>query len=138
LLPEILDMSPADLAWIDAHRPVLQAAGLVAESFGQGSLKVDAVPADACDLPVREIVVRLVDELRTLAEAPTLDAVGREALAASVSRLAAAGARLPSGEEAARILLRDLMACTLPYATPKGRPTMSQLSPGELARRFTA
>jgi DNA mismatch repair protein MutL len=138
LLPEILEMSPADLAWIDAHRPILQAAGLVAESFGQGSLKVDAIPADVSDLSVMEIVVRLVDELRTLADAPTLDAGGREVLAASVSRLAAVGARLPEGEHAARILLRDLLACTLPYATPKGRPTMSQLSPGELARRFTA
>ena len=138
LLPEILEMSPADLAWIDAHRPILQAAGLVAESFGQGSLKVDAIPADISDLSVMEIVVRLVDELRTLADAPTLDAGGREVLAASVSRLAAVGARLSEGEHAARILLRDLLACTLPYATPKGRPTMSQLSPGELARRFTA
>jgi DNA mismatch repair protein MutL len=138
LLPEILEMSPADLAWVDAHRELLQAAGLVAESFGQSSLKVDAVPADASALPVREILIRLVDELRTLAEAPTLDTRGREMLAASVSRLAAAGARLPEGEEAARMLLHDLLGCELPYATPKGRPTMSQMSPGELGRRFTA
>lgn len=143
LLPEILEMSVADLAWIDAHRSILHAAGLVAESFGQGSLgtgslKVDAIPADAASLPVMEIVIRLVDELRTLAETPTLDLPGREALAASVSRLAAAGARLPSGEEGARMLLRDLLACDHPYVTPKGRPTMSQMAPGELSRRFTA
>lgn len=143
LLPEILEMSVADLAWIDAHRSILRATGLVAESFGQGSLgtgslKVDAIPADAASLPVMEIVIRLVDELRTLAETPTLDLPGREALAASVSRLAAAGARLPSGEEGGRMLLRDLLACDHPYVTPKGRPTMSQMAPGELSRRFTA
>ncbi|MFZ0616791.1 MAG: DNA mismatch repair endonuclease MutL [Chthoniobacterales bacterium] len=143
LLPEILEMSVADLAWIDAHRSILRAAGLVAESFGQGSLgtgslKVDAIPADAASLPVMEIVIRLVDELRTLAETPTLDLPGREALAASVSRLAAAGARLPSGDEGSRMLLRDLLACDHPYVTPKGRPTMSQMAPGELSRRFTA
>jgi DNA mismatch repair protein MutL len=143
LLPEILEMSVSDLAWIDAHRSILRAAGLVAESFGQGSLgtgslKVDAIPADAASLPVMEIVIRLVDELRVLAETPTLDLPGREALAASVSRLAAAGVRLPSGEEGARMLLRDLLACDHPYVTPKGRPTMSQFSSGELARRFTA
>ena len=138
LIPEILEVSPADLAWIDAHRAILHAAGLAAESFGQGSLKVDAVPADASSLPVMEIVVRLVDELRTLADTPTLDLPGREALAATVSRLAAAGARIPSGEEGARMLLRELLGCELPYVTPKGRPTMSQLSPGDLGRRFTA
>jgi len=152
LIPEVLEMSPADLAWIDAHSAMLEKAGLVAESFGQrgqgsrgggggfrkGSLKVDAVPADASSLPVMEIVVRLVDELRSLGEAPSLDKIGREALAASVARLAAAGARMPAGEEAARMLLLDLLSCDLPYATPKGRPTMSQISPGELTRRFTA
>ena len=152
LIPEVLEMSPADLAWIDAHSAMLEKAGLVAESFGQGgqgsrgggggfrkgSLKVDAVPADASSLPVMEIVTRLVDELRSLGEVPSLDKTGREALAASVARLAAAGARMPAGEEAARMLLLDLLSCDLPYATPKGRPTMSQISPGELTRRFTA
>ena len=143
LLPEILEMSSADLAWIEAHRSLLQAAGLFAEPFGQGahgvgSLKVDAVPADAATLPVMEIVVRLVDELRTLAEAPALDLQGREALASTVSRIAAAGASLPDGPEAALMLLRQLLAAELPYVTPKGRPTLVQIAPGELQRRFSA
>ena len=138
LLPEVLEMSPADIAWIDAHHALLKTAGLVAEAFGRDSLKVDAIPAEAASLPVMEIVTRLLDELRALPDSPTLDHSSREALAATVSRLAAAGGRLPSGEEGARMLLRDLMACELPYATPKGRPTMSQLSPGELSRRFMA
>lgn len=138
LLPEILEISPADLAWVEAHQALLQSAGLVAETFGQGSLKVDAVPSAASDLPVSEIVNRLIDDLRTLRESPVLDARGKEALAASVSRLAAAGARLPSGEEAAGLLLKDLLACDLPYATPKGRPTIIQMAPGELQRKFQA
>ncbi len=143
LLPEVLEMSQADIAWIAAHRSVLHSAGLVAEPFGQGShgkasLKVDAVPADASSLPVLEIVVRMVDDLRTLGDEPTLENSGRRSLAASVSRLAAAGSKLPSGEEAAGMLLRELLACDLPYATPQGRPTMTQMGPGELSRRFTA
>jgi DNA mismatch repair protein MutL len=138
LLPEVLAISPADVAWIEAHAELLQKAGLSAESFGQGSIKVDAVPADAADLPVMEVVIRLVDELRTQGDSSALDQGTRETLASSVSRLAAAGAKLPAGEESARMLLRDLLVCNLPYATPKGRPTMSQLSPGELARRFSA
>ena len=138
LLPEILEMSPADLAWVEAHQALLQSAGLVAETFGQGSLKVDAIPSAASDLPVPEIVIRLIDDLRTLRESPVLDAKGKEALAVSVSRLAAAGARLPSGEEAAGLLLKELLACDLPYATPKGRPTIVQIAPGELQRKFQA
>lgn len=138
LLPEVLTLSPADTAWIEAHAEFLQKAGLFAESFGQGSIKVDAVPADAAGLPVMEIVIRLVDELRTEGTSTSLDHRMREALASSVSRLAATGGRVPAGEEGARILLRELLSCELPYATPKGRPTLSQLSPGDLTRRFLA
>lgn len=138
LLPEVLQMSPADIAWIDAHQSLLKTAGLTAEAFGHDSLKVDAVPADASFLPVLEIVTRLLDELRAVPDAPKLNHSARETLAASVSRLAAAGTRFSGGEEAARMLLRELMACDLPYATPKGRPTMGQLSPGELQKKFQA
>ena len=138
LMPEVLALSPADVAWVEAHADILLKAGLSAEPFGHGSLKVDAVPADAVDLPVMEIVIKLIDELRTHGDSDSLDQGTREALASSVSRLAAGGAKLPSGEEGSRILLKDLRACNLPYSTPKGRPTMSQLSPGDLARRFSA
>jgi DNA mismatch repair protein MutL len=138
LLPEVLEMSSADLAWIEAHRDLLYATGLVAEVFGGKSLKVDAIPAAASSLPVEEIVAGLVDDLRKITESPSLDSLPREALAASVSRLAAAGARIPAGEAAAQMLLRELLSCELPYVTPGGRPTMNQISPGELKRRFTA
>jgi DNA mismatch repair ATPase MutL len=78
----------------------------------------------------------MVDDLRTLGDEPTLENSGRRSLAASVSSLASAGSKLPSGEEAAGMLLRELLACDLPYATPQGRPTMTQMGPGELSRRF--
>ena len=138
LMPEVLALSPADVAWVEAHAEILLKAGLSAEPFGHGSVKVDAVPADAVDLPAMEILIKLIDELRTHGDSSSLDQGTRETLASSVSRLAAAGAKLPSGEEGARILLKDLLSCNLPYSTPKGRPTMSQFSPGDLARRFSA
>ena len=142
LLPEVLELPPSELAWIDAHRPLLHAAGLIAESFGSGSLKIDAVPAATLSLPVEEVVHRLVDDLRSFGESSSesvrLDHSTRDALASSVARLAAAGAKLPAGEESARMLLHDLLSCDLPYSTARGRPTMTQLSPSELQRRFTS
>jgi len=142
LLPEVLEVSPSELAWIDAHQTLLHAAGLIAESFGSGSLKIDAVPAATLSLPVEEVVHRLVDDLRSFGESVSegvrLDHSTRDALASSVARLAAAGAKQPAGEEAARMLLRDLLSCDLPYATPRGRPTMKQLSSSELQRLFIA
>ena len=138
LIPETIEASPAEIAWTEAHRDVLLMAGLSAEPFGSGILKVDAVPAGASTLPTREILKGLLDDLKVLPEAPTLDLRGREALAASVARLAAAGAPLPDSEAAAVRLLGELLSCGMPYSTPTGRPTISQISPGELSRRFQA
>ena len=138
LIPETIEASPAEIAWTETHRDVLLMAGLSAEPFGSGILKVDAVPAAASTLPTREILKGLLDDLKVLPEAPTLDLRGREALAASVARLAAAGAPLPDSEAAAVRLLGELLSCGMPYSTPTGRPTISQISPGELSRRFQA
>ena len=100
------------------------------------------MPAATLSLPVEEVVRRLVDDLRSfgesISEGVRLDHSTRDALASSVARLAAAGAKQPAGEEAARMLLRDLLSCALPYATPRGRPTMKQLSSSELQRLFIA
>ena len=138
LIPETIEASPAEIAWTETHREVLLMAGLSAEPFGSGILKVDAVPAGASTLPTREILKGLLDDLKVLPETSTLDLRGREALAASVARLAAAGAPLPDSEVAAVRLLGELLSCRVPYSTPTGRPTISQISPGELSRRFQA
>ena len=138
LIPETIEASPAEVAWIEARREILLMAGLAVEPFGSGILKVDAVPAAASNLPTREILQGLLDDLKILPETPTLDTRGREALAASVARLAAAGVPLPDSEAAADRLLGDLLSCRMPYSTPSGRPTVSQISPGELSRRFQA
>ena len=59
----------------------------------------------------------------------------REALARSVSRLAAAD-EVAESEERARRLANELLRCELPYASPSGRPTMIQFSFSELDRKF--
>jgi DNA mismatch repair protein MutL len=138
LIPETLEVSPAEVAWIEARREILAIAGLSVEPFGSTSLKVDAVPAGAVHLATSEILRGLLDDLKDLPGSPVLDARGREALAASVGRLAAAGAALPAGEDAATRLMKELFSCRMPYSTPTGRPTLSQIAPSELKRRFQA
>jgi DNA mismatch repair protein MutL len=59
----------------------------------------------------------------------------REAVARSVSRLAAAE-KIPDDEARAGRLVGELLRCELPYASPSGRPTMIQFSFAELDRKF--
>jgi DNA mismatch repair protein MutL len=61
---------------------------------------------------------------------PVLDELIR-----SVSRFAALD-RFDYDESRARRLVDGLLACELPYACPRGRPTMIQWSFPELERKF--
>lgn len=142
LLPEMLELSPAEAAWVVAHQEMLKNAGFDIEEFGTGhaaaskSFKVDALPSMLADLSVTELFHQLIDELKKEKSAEKNRTLMQEALARSVSHMAAAAKKLPPGEEPATRLMRDLLRSPLPYATPRGRPTMIQLSMVELQRKF--
>lgn len=151
LIPEIIEVSPAEAAWIEAHQGLLAIAGLEVESFGakkgggaSQSVKIDTLPALLSDVPVATLLHQLIDDLQkeesksghSGSKAGKGIVLMEEALAKSVSRMTAMAAKLPEGETPARVLIKDLLSSELPYATPSGRPTMIQLSEVELQRKF--
>ena len=146
LLPQMVELSPAEASWIMAHQELLEKAGVEVELFGEEqrgsiSLKVDALPLIASEVPATTLLQQLVHDFQqeeskfSLRENKRIVAV-EETLARSVSGMVAQAKKLPAGEQAARILLRDLFRCQLPYSTPSGKPTMIQLSQAELRRKF--
>lgn len=149
LLPEIIEVSPAEEEWIMAHRDFLEQAGLEMEAFGEGagahaskSWKIDAVPLLLKEASPGELLHQLVAALQK--EGSTHDAVAakgneklEEALARSVSSMVAQRHKFPEDATSAVMLVRDLLRCELPYATPAGRPTMIQFSEVELQRKFS-
>ncbi|MCX6958084.1 MAG: DNA mismatch repair endonuclease MutL [Verrucomicrobiae bacterium] len=149
LLPQVVELSPAESSWIMAHQELLEKAGVEVELFGEEtrasvsqSLKVDAVPVIAAQVPVATLLQQLVHDFQqeesrsSLKEGKRVLAV-EETLARSVSGMVAQAKKLPEGETAAVMLVRDLLRCSLPYSTPSGKPTMIQLSQTELRRKFS-
>ncbi|MEI6416214.1 MAG: DNA mismatch repair endonuclease MutL [Verrucomicrobiota bacterium] len=149
LLPQVVELSPAESSWIMAHQELLEKAGVEVELFGEEtrasvsqSLKVDAVPLIAAQVPVATLLQQLVHDFQqeesrsSLKEGKRVLAV-EETLARSVSGMVAQAKKLPEGETAAVMLVRDLLRCSLPYSTPSGKPTMIQLSQTELRRKFS-
>jgi DNA mismatch repair protein MutL len=148
LLSEIVEVSPSEFAWIMAHHALLEKAGLEIDSFGKGStshasrsLKIDAVPVLLKELPVAQLLHELLHDLQHEKSQNNTRAnhgvrMIEEALARSVSRMAAMAQKIPYEETTALMLLGDLLKCELPYATPSGRPTMIQFSETELWRKF--
>lgn len=143
LLPEMIELSPSEGAWVVAHQEILKQTGFEIEEFGGNSVstsrsfKVDTVPSALAEVPVTQLFNQLIDDLQKEKASEKKEAMMQESLARSVSYMASAAKKLPSGEEPALLLVRDLLRSPLPYATPLGRPTMIQLSMVELQRKFS-
>ncbi|MFI0347672.1 MAG: DNA mismatch repair endonuclease MutL [Chthoniobacterales bacterium] len=149
LIPEIIEVSPAQAAWVMVHQETLKQVGFDVDEFGRSqhgsascSLKIDAVPVLLADIPVTQLMHQLIDALEQEDSKSSTTAgknieIIQEKLARSVSHIAAAAKKLPPGEEAAVMLVHHLLKSPLPYATPFGRPTMIQLSAVELHRKFS-
>jgi DNA mismatch repair protein MutL len=134
LMPVVAELPVREHAWVVDHLSDLEAAGFLIEPFGGASLKIEGLPASAGDQEPERLLHEIASALRAagkLSRGRTM----REALARSVSRIAAEE-RFRGGGERARALVRELLRCDLPYAAPSGRPTMIQFSFAELARKF--
>jgi len=133
LVPVLLELDARDADAVLSNVDNFAEAGMEVESFGGVTVQLRALPALLADADPKALLLDLVDEM--------VEGVGkvgkRLTFERFAERLAAVGAR---GEkcrgEAARVLLEELFACDLPYCTPGGRPTLVQISLGELARKF--
>ncbi|MGA7392317.1 MAG: DNA mismatch repair endonuclease MutL [Terrimicrobiaceae bacterium] len=134
LIPAIIEMPPREHAWIVDHLEDLRAAGFYIEPFGGATLKIEGTPASAAEKEPGRLLHEVASTLRAAGRLPRGREV-HEALARSVSRLAAAEQVARDPERAER-LVNELLRCELPYASPSGRPTMIQFSFSELDRKF--
>jgi DNA mismatch repair protein MutL len=136
LFPLTLRLAPAEYSIAEQVSGVLRRVGFEVEPFGQRAVIVHAVPdphpgfdPERC---LREVLAELahgsplVDPVRTQHE--------RVALSLACKGAIKAGQRL-SQEEISELFDR-LFATELPYHDIHGRPTVVQLSLGELHRRF--
>ena len=78
---------------------------------------------------------QLVDELRSLTSSTSRLRLGEDVIAKTVCRYAVkANDQLHAAEIGQ--LVKDLLACELPYCCPHGRPTMIQIGYAELEKKF--
>ena len=135
LLPQTFDLSPRDADWIERNLSVLQKMGIGIEAFGPNTFKIDSLPAFLDPSDPMQFVRKVIDDLRSAGNSSSAVRLGEEMIAMTVCRHAVKAndeLRFPEVEK----LIRDLLACNLPYCCPHGRPTMIQISLTELEKRF--
>jgi DNA mismatch repair protein MutL len=135
LLAQTFDLPPRDAEWVERNLPTLQKMGIGIESFGPNTFKIDSLPnfLNASD-PVR-FMREVIDGLKSASNASSALRLGEDMIAKTVCRHAVK-ANDPLRYLEVEKLIRDLLDCDLPYCCPHGRPTMIQISLGELEKKF--
>ena len=134
LIPEIIELPVRDSVWISENLPALGATGFALEPFGGSAFKIEALPAALAGRDARATLLDICESLRASGSLGNR-ALATDSLAKSVSALAAIDG-FSYDENRARQLVRELLRCDLPYASPRGHPTMIQWSFSELERKF--
>ncbi|MGQ4275254.1 DNA mismatch repair endonuclease MutL [Terrihabitans sp. B22-R8] len=135
LVPEIVDLAPAEAERVAASADDLAALGLVIESFGPGAVLVRETPAALGDFDVANLIRDLADGLAEWGAAlPLQERLDRLAGTFACHHSIRAGRRLKPEEMNA--LLRQIEAEPLAAQCNHGRPTFVTMSRADLERLF--
>ncbi|MCC6234678.1 MAG: DNA mismatch repair endonuclease MutL [Verrucomicrobiales bacterium] len=135
LLPETLELSPKDAAFLRENLETLSRLGVGLSEFGERTFLLDALPPFVKASSPRRFALELVDELRAAGASVNLWRLGEAVVAKTVCRHSVK-ANDPLTEPELAGLLESLRRCDMPYTCPHGRPTLIEMSFRELEKRF--
>jgi DNA mismatch repair protein MutL len=135
LLPEVVELDPAQLELVLERRAELERLGLVVEAFGEGALLVREVPALLGSPDVPELIRALAQDLAEIDQARSLKGELEQVCATLACHGSVrAGRRLTLAEMNA--LLRQMEATPNSGQCNHGRPTYVTLSRTDIERLF--
>jgi DNA mismatch repair protein MutL len=133
LMPEVVELSPAEAAWLDTALPVLAECGFEAERFGDHSVAISASPEIVKPGNVEKIVRDVFGDLEQAQGA--VESLRDELIKSLACRSAVLfGTGLP--RQALLSLLEKFHESKHPLTCPHGRPTVVSITWEELERRF--
>jgi len=135
LITQTFELPPRDADWIERNLPTLQKMGIGIESFGPNTFKIDSLPGFLNVTDAAQFIAKVIDDLKSSSDRSSPLRLGEDMIAKTVCRHAVK-ANDPLRYLEVEKLIRDLLDCDLPYCCPHGRPTMIQISHGELEKRF--
>ena len=135
LLPETLDLTPAQSAAFERVRPELEAAGFNVLELSGRTVAVSAVPAELPPGDARALLLEILDAAGSSQGRASLDAV-REEIAASLACRAAIKINMRLSDEKMRWLLDGLLVAENPWTCPHGRPVILRFTVRDIERQF--
>jgi DNA mismatch repair protein MutL len=135
LIPEIVELDPADADRLLAHADLLETLGLAIESFGPGAVAVRDAPAALASGNLRGLIHDLLASMEEWGDMRALEARLDHVLATMACHGSVrAGRRLKPDEMNA--LLREMEATPFSGQCNHGRPTFVELSLADIEKLF--
>ncbi len=135
LLPQVVSLAPRDAEWIERNLATLQKMGLGVEEFGRHTFKLESLPPFLSGSDPARLLQDVIDSLKSASQSSSPLRLGEDMIAKTVCRHAVKANDFLRHAEVEK-LIHDLLDCELPYCCPHGRPTMIQISLGELEKKF--
>ncbi len=133
LMPETVELTPADAALLKQYMDTFQQLGFAIEEFGGCTYLVTAVPPQFTPADLQQTVPYMLDELRENPGGARPSDDVRVAQAACRHAVKAEDAL--HARELDR-LMKDLANTELPFTCPHGRPVMINIPHQEIEKRF--
>ena len=136
LLPETVQLPPADAARLTKHLSILQEMGFAVDLFGDSDhFVIEALPSILGDVSCRELLANIAHDLESAGVRRGTDKWREEIIAKAACRVMVGQSRKPTIPELEK-LVAALVKTRMPYTCPRGRPTMIFTSIRELDRKF--
>ena len=135
LIPEVLHLSPKDRAVIETFLPILEEAGIEAESFGGNAVVIKSVPVICSHLDIRAMIMDLLESFSDSDRLPGLQDRQDKILTLLACKAAVKANQTMTPPEVAA-LCHDLDDTPFAATCPHGRPVYITLGLGELEKRF--
>lgn len=132
--PVMVDLDPRDFAVIRQFAPHFEQAGLTVTPFGQNTIRIESIPALLELDNARAFLLELVDRLTQSEFSRQARRMAYETFIAEIARKSAWKERI--SPHRAPAILKDLLACEVPYCTPGGKPTLVNYSIPDIKRKF--
>ncbi len=135
LLPETLDLTPAQAAAFDQLLPELEENGFELSRLSGRTIAIKAVPAMLPAGAAQALLLELLEAIEQERRGLTIDELRAE-IAAGLACRAAVKINMPLAPEKMRWLIDQLLSTDNPATCPHGRPIILRITEREIERGF--
>lgn len=134
LFPQTVELSPVDFMLVREIFNDIKSLGFDLGEFGNNTLVVHGMPTEAGPADAKTLLEKMLENFNN--SSGNFLTGNKDKLAYSLSRIASIKEGKKMEKEEMSLLIDQLFACTNPYFSPNGKPTVVTLTLEELEKKF--